>query len=116
MKQRMMAVVGLGAVAVLLSVGLAWSEPRYLKKEDVNGAMQSFSKALGVQCSYCHLPKADPDKQGETQLSADAQAEIRSRFHVARAMLVMTNFANKRGGDPATCNTCHQGKAQPGSK
>ena len=78
--------------------------------------MQAFSKALGVQCNYCHLPKGSQDKEAAPQPSPEVQAETRAHFQVARAMLVMTNYANKRGGDPVTCNTCHNGKAQPGSK
>jgi hypothetical protein len=113
---RSAAVVAVLIVASLFFAGFAGAEPRYLQKETVMGAMENFSKALGVQCSYCHLPKGGQEKEGQPQLSPEEQAQTRAHFQVARAMLVMTNFANKKGGDPATCNTCHQGKAQPGSK
>jgi hypothetical protein len=105
--------VGLGIAGFLFTTSMAGAETRYIPKDDVKPAMEDFTKALGVKCDYCHLPKL---KEGEAAPSPEVQIDTRARFRVARAMLAMTAYANKKGGDQATCNTCHNGKAQPGAK
>jgi hypothetical protein len=68
--------------------------------------MQSFSEALGVNCSYCHVSAEAADKD-------DKPAK-----EIARKMLTMVREINK--GYPTTegqvtCFTCHRGSIKPAS-
>ena len=62
-------------------------------------AMNHFTKALGVDCAYCH--------------SGDFSDET-PRKQIARYMI--TEFSAKlvkQDGSPVTCDGCHQGHARP---
>lgn len=62
-------------------------------------AMNSFTKALGVECNYCHTSDFDDETP---------------RKQMARFM--MTEYARgltKKDGSAVTCNDCHQGRARP---
>jgi len=73
------------------------------------GAMNSFSRALGVSCRHCHVPGhwADEDKKPK---------------EVARQMMKMSRAINDEylakmdlGDDRSNvgCMTCHRGEAEP---
>jgi hypothetical protein len=69
-------------------------------KED----MKKMSKALGVQCDYCH-----------DMAAMDKDSEMKKK---ARDMMKMTASINdqvKKGGfkQAVTCNTCHAGQKKP---
>ena len=80
---------------------------------DIRYVMQNFNKALGVQCTYCHV-------QGDFSSDANPNKEI------ARKMIVMVRdtdatFASSEGVFPAgyhevDCSTCHRGSAKPQTK
>jgi len=112
-KLGVLVVVGLVVGSFLYVPSVVSGETKYIKKDEVKPSMEEFTKALGVKCDYCHVPKA---KEGEAQPSPETMMDTRARFRVARAMLAMTAYANKKGGDQATCATCHNGKAQPGAQ
>ena len=70
-------------------------------------AMEGFNQALGVRCSFCHVPG---------QWASDAQEEK----GVARGMVTMTHRLNETGlreagvgGATVSCWTCHRGRAHP---
>jgi len=61
--------------------------------------MTAFTKALGVECTYCHTTDFDEDTP---------------RKQIARFM--MTQFSQglvKQDGSAVGCNDCHQGHARP---
>lgn len=61
--------------------------------------MTAFTKALGVECTYCHTSDFDEDTP---------------RKQIARFM--MTQFSQglvKQDGSIVGCNDCHQGHARP---
>ena len=69
--------------------------------------MQAIADALGVECQFCHTPKA-------------STAAGRLRLDVAREMIAMTSELNSRvaratGADDTrvSCITCHRGVAVP---
>ena len=69
-------------------------------EERLTQIMTAFTKALGVDCTYCH--KGD-DFETDTP-----------RKQIARFM--MTEFSQalvKQDGSPASCSDCHQGHARP---
>jgi photosynthetic reaction center cytochrome c subunit len=66
--------------------------------------MESFSAALGVNCTYCHI-KGQEEKD-------DKQAK-----QIARKMIRLTLDVNKQIGGlgRVTCYTCHRGQPRPAS-
>ncbi|HVF91812.1 MAG TPA: c-type cytochrome [Blastocatellia bacterium] len=67
--------------------------------------MHLMRASLGVRCDYCHI--AENDKYWMDDKPAK---------QIARQHIQMTNEINKAsfaGRPTVTCNTCHQGRAQP---
>src|SRR5687768_7126819 len=69
--------------------------------------MQAIADALGVECQFCHAPKA-------------VTTAGRLRLDVAREMIAMTSELNDRvaratgaDGTRVSCITCHRGVAIP---
>jgi hypothetical protein len=65
--------------------------------------MQSFNRALGVECSYCHVPERWDDA-------------TKPPFVIARNMYRMVgtlNVDHLSGLEPITCWTCHGGSNAP---
>ena len=82
--------------------------PKTLSKDELKTLMKAQSKALGVECDYCHeVPDMASDKNEKKQ--------------IARKMMQMQNEINDKwikgwkGADKAkvTCGTCHQGHEEP---
>lgn len=82
--------------------------PKTISKEDLKAYMKAQSKALGVECDYCHdVPDMASDKN-EKKL-------------IARKMIQMTNEVNEKWlkgikdaeKNKVGCGTCHQGKELP---
>ena len=81
--------------------------PKDTPRQRLLGAMQNFTRALGVKCDHCHV-------QGDFSLDDKPEKEV------ARSMMKM--MANLRqnadeflpGGrvQKATCWTCHRGSAK----
>ena len=70
-----------------------------MPSERVTQVMTAFTKALGVECTYCHTDDFDDDTP---------------RKQIARFM--MTEFSRglvKQDGSAVGCNDCHQGHARP---
>lgn len=84
------------------AVGKKLAGKRVLKdlpEERLMQVMTAFTKALGVECNYCHTADFDEDTP---------------RKQIARFM--MTEFSQglvKKDGGPANCTECHQGNAKP---
>lgn len=77
--------------------------PKTMSKNDIKKTMKLMSKALGVQCEFCH-DKNDFSKDGNEHKDA------------ARAMMKMTMDLNQKyfgGKQRVTCMTCHNGKSEP---
>jgi hypothetical protein len=78
---------------------------KILKPEEVRAAMQSYTVALGKQCTFCHV-------QGNMASDDNPHKEI------ARTMITMTRDLNAKlaNGDEKTrvsCYTCHRGDEHP---
>jgi hypothetical protein len=82
--------------------------PKTISKEDLKTYMKAQSKALGVECDFCHdVPDMASDKN-EKKL-------------IARKMIQLTNEINDKwlkgmkdaDKNKVTCATCHQGHELP---
>jgi nitrate/TMAO reductase-like tetraheme cytochrome c subunit len=70
-----------------------------IPRDRVIQVMTAFTKALGVECTYCHTSDFDDETP---------------RKQIARFM--MTEFSRglvKQDGSAVGCNDCHQGHARP---
>jgi nitrate/TMAO reductase-like tetraheme cytochrome c subunit len=70
-----------------------------MPRERLTQVMTAFTKALGVECTYCHTTDFDEDTP---------------RKQIARFM--MNEFSGglvKQDGSAVGCNDCHQGHARP---
>lgn len=86
--------------------------PKDMTLQQVQQTMRTFTAALGVECSHCHV--------GGMQ---DRAKDDNPKKALARKMLQMTMALNKdlaSVGDPAptgaskvTCFTCHRGQLKP---
>jgi hypothetical protein len=91
--------------------------PKDAPRQQVIGAMQQFSQALGVTCAHCH-----DWEQGRA--ANDMASDMKPAKNVARAMMRMTGPLNpavqaaaapKPAADVRAvgCWTCHRGAAIP---
>jgi hypothetical protein len=74
-----------------------------LTPDNYRAAMTSFTQALGVQCTFCHV-------QG--QMDSDEKEQKKT----ARMMLTMTREINAKwtdGKQHVRCYTCHRGSNTP---
>ena len=91
------------AVGLCNDVAFAQERPPRAQPPD----MQAIADALGVECQFCHAPKA-------------LTAAGRLRLDVAREMIAMTSELNGRvaratgtDGTRVSCITCHRGVTIP---
>jgi len=82
--------------------------PKTMSKDDLKAYMKAQSKALGVECDFCHdVPDMASDKN--------------EKKIVARKMIQMTNEVNEKWlkgmkdaeKNKVGCGTCHQGHEVP---
>lgn len=79
--------------------------PKNITKPELKAIMKAQSKALGVECEFCHRP---PN-----------MAEDTKHKQVAREMMRMTDELNQKwpsAKKKVTCMTCHRGKEEPDAK
>jgi hypothetical protein len=69
--------------------------------QNVMRAMQFFTRSLGVECTFCHVPhQMDKDDKNEKKF--------------ARTMYQIVQYANTSIGKPkVSCYTCHAGHQEP---
>jgi hypothetical protein len=92
--------------------------PKNIPIPDLMATMRGFTKALGVECQFCHT--RDP-KTNKPNFASDANPDKGT----ARTMIVMTKEINAKylsqvkdpDATPAektvTCGTCHRGNSMP---
>jgi len=93
--------------------------PADIGPERLQMVMQSFTRSLGVRCSFCHVGQGD-------FLNWDFASDQNAHKDVAREMMRMTRELNEGllaeveglhevepGTFRVTCWTCHRGDASP---
>ncbi len=92
--------------------------PKNIPVPDLMATMRGFTKALGVECQFCHT--RDP-QTNKPNFASDANPDK----GIARTMILMTREINTRYlskvNDPdatpadktVTCGTCHRGNSMP---
>jgi Photosynthetic reaction centre cytochrome C subunit len=92
--------------------------PKDIAVPDLMALMRGYSKALGVECEFCHAQ--DPQTH-RPNFASDAKPDKA----IARTMISMTQTINQKylstvkdpDATPAdktvTCGTCHRGNSMP---
>jgi len=94
--------------------------PKDISKDDLDKVMESYEKALGVECGYCHV------KNKKDTLQWNYAADDKPEKEITRKMMKMTEkinhefFEYKMTYKPdelellaVKCNTCHFGSPRP---
>jgi tetratricopeptide (TPR) repeat protein len=92
--------------------------PKTISMDSLTSMMASFTRALGVRCSHCHV-----QKPGQAFEQMDFSLDDNPKKNTARAMLRMVaainaehlgRLENRRQPDiRVTCATCHRGVVEP---
>jgi hypothetical protein len=92
--------------------------PKDISTRDLIATMRGFTKALGVECEFCH---AEDQQTHRINYALDTKPDK----GIARTMITMTQEINAKylstvqdpDATPAektvTCGTCHRGKSMP---
>lgn len=80
-----------------------------ISKDDLKKTMNEFSEALGVKCSFCHIP--DQYEKDDRKHKLDARKMIKLVQHM-RAMKA-DYFKVSTKAEEINCAVCHRGKAEP---
>jgi hypothetical protein len=92
--------------------------PKDISTQDLMTIMRGYTKALGVECGFCH---AQNPQTHRPDFASDAKPDK----GIARTMITMTQEINAKylstvqdpDATPAektvTCGTCHRGKSMP---
>ena len=97
--------------------------PKTMDRPQVVMLMQNINKALGVQCTYCHVERAGAQPGANGQIPIDPPKDDKDTKKKARVMMKMVGSINMtlaaEMGKPAAelqrvqCSTCHRGSAIP---
>lgn len=92
--------------------------PRDISRQELTALMGSFTRALGVRCTHCHV-----GVEGQPLSTYRFAADDEPAKHKARVMIDMVRAINsthltaldKRGDPPVKveCATCHRGTTEP---
>ncbi len=92
------------AVPVLLvTLGALITAPHARAQEDVQARMQEWARALGVECSHCHV---------DDQWSLPYMPTFDLAFRMSKMVTALNEGPLATMGG-VTCNTCHQGRITP---
>lgn len=83
--------------------------PKDMPRQEVTALMRTFTAALGVQCTHCHV--GTPQERFKDDLPAKAAA----RKMLKMAMALNADTFGVKAGEPnkVTCFTCHRGALKP---
>jgi len=119
---------GLVSLVVLFCVGPALAQipdefknlkvlPKDISKQELVGVMKSFSGALGVRCTFCHVPGPTPGSLEGTDFASDEpEHKVAARSMMKMVHDINTTLIPAAGiEDPlqVRCITCHRGVAKP---
>ncbi len=83
--------------------------PKDMARPDVIALMRTFTLALGVQCTHCHV--GTPQERFKDDLPAKAMARKMLKMMTA----INADYMGVKAGEPnkATCYSCHRGALKP---
>lgn len=83
--------------------------PKDMPRAEITALMRTFTQALGVQCTHCHV--GSPQERFKDDLPTKATA----RKMIKMVMAVNADPIGVKPGEPnkVTCYTCHRGVLKP---
>lgn len=94
--------------------------PKNITKEDLDKVMESYEKALGVECRYCHVKSKVDTTQWNYPSDEKPEKEITRKMMKMTEKINQEFFEYKMTYKPdelpllaVSCNTCHAGSPRP---
>ena len=83
--------------------------PKTMTRPEVTALMRTFTLALGVQCSHCHVGT------NQERFKDDKEQKATARKMLKMVMAVNADPMGVKAGEPnkVTCYTCHRGALKP---
>ena len=83
--------------------------PKDMPRAEITALMRTFTAALGVQCTHCHV--GTPQERFKDDLPAKATA----RKMLKMSMAINADHLGIKAGEPnkVTCFSCHRGALKP---
>jgi hypothetical protein len=101
--------------------------PQDISEQRLDSIMDSYDRALKVNCDFCHKPKMDltgvAPANGELDFAADNEMKEEARRMMRLTIDInKTHFNFDTSGKPVyllnviSCNTCHRGNPYPANE
>lgn len=92
--------------------------PQDISPQKLDSIMESYSKALGVSCNFCHVPyKNFPDSldyaSDEDPMKETARKMMNLTIHLNKTYFYYDSTIRPEYLKVVTCQTCHRGEAFP---
>jgi Photosynthetic reaction centre cytochrome C subunit len=93
--------------------------PKDISDEKLDSIMQSYNKALGVKCEFCHVkskvyPGTDIDYRSDAEpMKENARDMMRMTIEINTNHFYFNKSIKPEYLNTITCKTCHRGEAFP---
>jgi hypothetical protein len=87
--------------------------PKDMTRQQVTQLMRSFTAALGVECSHCHVGTMQERFKDDNPKKGVARKMIQMTAAINNDMLKGVGDAPAAGTAKVTCFTCHRGAIKP---
>ena len=83
--------------------------PKEMTRPEVTALMRTFTQALGVQCTHCHVGSPQERFKDEKEQKATARKMLKM------VMAINVDPMGVKPGEPnkVTCYSCHRGALKP---
>ena len=93
--------------------------PKDISEEKLDSIMQTYNKALGVKCEFCHVkskvyPGTDIDFRSDAEpMKENARDMMRMTIEINTNHFYFNKSIKPEYLNTITCKTCHRGEAFP---
>ena len=87
--------------------------PKDMTRQQVTQLMRSFTAALGVECSHCHVGTQQERAKDDNPKKGIARKMIQMTTAINNDLLKGVGEAPAAGTAKVTCFTCHRGAIKP---
>ena len=87
--------------------------PKDMTRQQVTQLMRSFTAALGVECSHCHVGTMQERSKDDNPKKGIARKMIQMTTAINNDLLKGVGDAPAAGVSKVTCFTCHRGAIKP---
>ena len=93
--------------------------PKDISDEKLDSIMQTYNKALGVKCEFCHVkskvyPGTDIDYRSDAEpMKENARDMMRMTIEINTNHFYFNKSIQPEYLNTITCKTCHRGEAFP---